>query len=249
MKIMKKITLLGLICFSSIAGIKAQDKSFQKGQITGDLGIGFAVYGTKVHTEFDETVWNGSGFVKRRTVEDTTDAAASTVYTLNGEYGVTDWLGIGMRFGYSNYFAETEHDTIFGVAYAYKPKVRSVDVGVMVNFHLIKTKRFDMPLCLTLGYSNFKYWQNNPSSSFPGQPDNGNSMGKDNGLNYGILLMPKIYFGEHIGMFFNIGYMGYKYPSIAFSNNSDTNLNNDDNLEYQLKGNGFNMGIGITVKF
>ncbi|MBL0329145.1 MAG: hypothetical protein IPP64_06950 [Bacteroidetes bacterium] len=247
---MKKITLFLLASCFAISTINAQDdKAFHKGVINADLGIGFAIYGTKIHSEIDQQVWNGSAIVTQREVKDTTDGAASTIYVLNGEYGVTDWLGVGVRFGYSNYFEQTEHDTILGTAYAYKPKVRSIDFGVNVNFHLVKTKRFDMPICLTMGYSNFKYWQNNPNSNPPGLADNGNAMGKDNGLNYGIMLVPRIYFGDHVGMFFNIGYMGYNYPSIAFSNNSDSDLNNDDNWEYKLKGNGFNLGIGITAKF
>ncbi len=80
--------------------------------------------------------------------------------------------------------------------------------------------------------------------------DNGNAMAKDNGLNYGIALIPRIYFGDYIGMFFNLGYMGYSYPSITFSNNSDSNLNNDNNKNelFKLKGNGVNIGIGLIVK-
>jgi hypothetical protein len=247
---MKKIILVtAAFCFL-LSGLKAQDeKAFHKGSIAIEAGVGLAIYGTKIHTESDQKVFTGSGFVTKRIVDDTTDGAGSTIYTINGEYGVNDWLGLGLRFGYSNYFEDTEHDTIFGTAYTYKPKVRSVDFGLNVNFHLVKTKRFDMPICVTLGYSNFKYWQNNPNSNFPGLPDNGGAMGKDNGMNFGILLVPKIYFSDHVGMYFNIGYMGYKYPSIAFSNNSDADLNNDNNWKYTLKGNGFNIGVGIAAKF
>ncbi len=162
-------------------------------------------------------------------------------------------MGIGFRFGYSKYIQETQYDTVYTpakVTYSYKPSARSIDFGLNVNFHLVKGKRFDMPLCLTMGYSNFKYSQNNPDTD-PSSKDNSGAMGKDNGINYGILLMPKVYFGkeQHIGLAFHVGYMGYNYPSFLFSNKADSNLNDENNWKYQLKGNGFNIGIGLSVKF
>ncbi len=252
---MKKLLFSFFIACFSFSVINAQDdKAFHKGSITIDPSIGFAIYKTKIHAEFDEDYWTGSAIAKRRVVEDTTDGAAATIFGLNGEYGVTDWLGIGFRFGFSKYIAEEEHDTVYvglvQTVYNYQPKVRSIDFGVDVNFHLVKGKRFDMPLCLTMGYSNFKYSQNNPDTD-PSSKDNSGAGGKDNGLNYGIHLKPKIYFGkaQHVGILFQVGYMGYTYPSILFSNNNDSNLNDENNWEYKLKGSGFNMGIGLSVKF
>ncbi len=252
---MKKIILT--VAFASfLFGVaKAQDdKAFHKGTITIDPSIGFAIYGTKIHTEFDEDYWAGSSIATRRVVEDTTDGAGATIFGLNGEYGLTDWLGLGFRFGFSKYIAEEEHDTVYAgstqTTYNYQPKVRSIDFGLDVNFHLVKGKRFDMPICLTVGYSNFKYSQNNPDTD-PSSNDNSGAGGKDNGMNYGIHLKPKIYFGktQHVGLAFHLGYMGYTYPSILFSNNSDSNLNDENNWQYKLKGNGFNIGIGLSAKF
>ncbi len=252
---MKKITLLFLLGAFNLVDLAAQDdKAFHKGTITVDPTVGFAIYKTKIHSERDEDYWTGTSIATRRVVEDTTDAALSTIYGLSGEYGVTDWLGIGLRFAYSNYFEEKQTDTVLfptGVQYfSYKSKVRAVDLGINVNFHLVKGKRFDMPICLTVGYSNFKLSENNPDTD-PSSYDNSGAVAKDNGLNYGIHLMPKIYFGkeQHVGLAFHVGYMGYNYPSFNFSNNFDSNLNENDNWEFKLKGNGFNMGIGLSVKF
>ncbi len=251
---MRRILVITLSLSALITTLHAQDdKAFHKGTITIDPSIGVAVYGTKIHGEFDQEYWTGTSIATRRVVEDTTDAAASTIFGLNGEYGVSNWLGVGLRFAYSNYFEETEYDTVYTfptkTVYSYKPKVRAIDFGVNVNFHLVKGKRFDMPICLTLGYSNFKYMRNNPDTD-PGSYDNSGEGGKDNGLNYGILLCPKIYFGkaQHVGLAFHVGYMGYTYPSILFSNNADSNLNDENNWKYKLKGNGFNIGIGLSVK-
>ena len=222
---MKKITLTvaALLIFIGISS--AQDKAFKKGDITANLGVGWAIYGTKLHSE--------ATYGTTKVVDDTTDGAASVIYPLQGEYGVTNWLGIGARFALSNYFEET--DSITGI----KPKVRGIDADLVLNFHLVKSKRFDMPVQLLFGYSNFKINFNDPS----------HQIGKDNGLNYGIMLVPRIYFGDHVGMFFNLGYMGYSYPSIHFSNDTDSDLNDNNAWLFKLKGNGFNIGLGLVGKF
>ena len=77
---LKKTTILTLVLTMLITCVNAQDdKAFHKGSITIDPSIGFAIYGTKVHAEFDEDYWTGSGIGKRRVVEDTTDGAGATV--------------------------------------------------------------------------------------------------------------------------------------------------------------------------
>ena len=96
-----------------------------------------------------------------------------------------------------------------------------------------------MPLSFYIGYSNLKYITH----------DNFGSMAKDNGISYGFALVPRIYFGDHIGMFFNVGYAGYNYPSLQFSDNTNANLNELNNWIYSLKGSGANIGIGLVGKF
>jgi hypothetical protein len=246
---MKKTFLILSACIS-LNAVQAQDeKAFHKGVITADADIGFAIYGTKVHSEYDQKNWLTGA--TERIAQDTTDGAGSSIYSLSGEYGVTNWLGVGARFAFSNYIEETQNDTTFTGTYTYKPKARGVDFGVNVSFHLVKGKRFDMPLCLIMGYSNFKYMQNNPNENPAWADSNAGGVAKDNGMNYGILLCPKIYFGseQHIGIAFHIGYLGYNYRSMTFSNDSDANLNDENNWTYHLKGNGFNIGIGLSAKF
>jgi hypothetical protein len=241
---MKKIILTVAVLSSFITFSKAQDKAFHKGTIAVDLGIGFSIYGTKSHEEYDAKVWNGTAIVTERIKKDTTDGAAATVIPLSVEYGVTDWFGVGARFAHSKYIANADSTNNF-----IKPSVRGLDADLLLNFHLVKGKHFDMPIQLVVGYSNLRYKANNPNTSASGQPDNGNAMLKGGGLNYGIELVPRIFFGSHIGMFFNVGYMGYSYKNMIFSNNSDSNLNDTDNHKYGIKGNGFNIGIGLIGKF
>jgi len=232
-----KLLLIGLL-FTSFA-VKAQDKAFEKGKITIDLGAGVGLYGTKVHEEYNqkEYYWTGSGIGTRtkRIKHDTTDASGAFIFPLQVEYGITNWLGIGARFAYANWIEE--RDSITKI----KPKATSIDAGLVLNFHLIKSRRFDMPISLSIGYSNFKFMAN----------DANDGIAKDNGMFYGIGLVPRIYFGDHIGMFFNLGYAGYNYPSVQFSdkNNSNINTKDDKDWKYKLKGNGANIGIGLIGKF
>lgn len=228
---MKKITLIiagiALLVNSSIA-----QKAFEKGNITIDLGIGLGIFNTKSHTEQDIKVWRSGSWVTMREVKDTTDKAASMIVPLKFEYGVKSWLGVGARLAYSNYLGGK--DSITGK----KDKVRGLDGGVILNFHLIKTAKFDMPIGVTIGYSNFKYMSN----------DSLDTQAKDNGLNYGIFLSPRFYFGQHIGLFFDLGYIGYNYPSVLFRNRTDANTNDNNNLLQKIKFGGTNIGIGLVVK-
>src|SRR5688572_20596084 len=100
---MKKIviTIAAIAILMNVA--KAQDKAFKKGDITAGLGIGVGIYGTKLHSSF--TI-DGNTYS-----DDTTDAAASTMFPVTAEYGVTNWFGIGARFAYSNYFTERDSAT------------------------------------------------------------------------------------------------------------------------------------------
>lgn len=216
---MKKI-ILTIAALSIIYSSKAQ-KAFEKGNVTVSLGAGLDLYGTKIHQV-------SSGFTK-----DTTDGAGGSHFPLMLEYGVANWLGIGARFNFSNFLEET--DSISHI----KPIHRGIDAGIVLNIHLVKSKRFDMPINLSFGYSYLSIQSKDALET----------IAKSNGLGYGIALMPRIYFGDHIGMFFNLGYMGYNYPKITYSNMNDSNLNKTWDTEVSLKANGVNLGIGLIGKF
>lgn len=216
---MKKI-ILTIAALTIIYSSKAQ-KAFEKGNVTVSLGAGLDLYGTKIHQV-------SSGFTK-----DTTDGAGGSHFPLMLEYGVANWLGIGARFNFSNFLEEK--DSISNI----KPIHRGIDAGLVLNIHLVKSKRFDMPLNLSFGYSYLSIQSKDALET----------IAKSNGLGYGIALMPRIYFGDHIGMFFNLGYMGYNYPKITYSNMNDSNLNKTWDTEVSLKANGVNLGIGLIGKF
>nr|MDQ3048805.1 porin family protein [Bacteroidota bacterium] len=142
---MKKIVLM-IAAIALILNANAQDKAFEKGNVVVGLGAGLGIYKTKIHSE------QTYGGIKYS--DDTTDAAASAIFPLMVEYGVTNWLGIGAKFAFSNYFEET--DSISGR----KATTRAIDAGLLINFHLVKSRRFDMPIVVNVGYSNFKISNN-----------------------------------------------------------------------------------------
>jgi hypothetical protein len=225
---MKKFAIIIIACAFLTENLNAQDKAFEKGNVVIDIGTGLGLYATKSHEERTNSL-------NIRIAKDTTDGALSAIYPVCFEYGVTNWLGLGARFAYANYL--TGNDSTTGN----KPKITGIDADLLVNFHFIKTKRLDLPLRVTVGYSSFKYLAN----------DIAGTQAKDNGFNFGVALIPRIYFGNHIGIFFNLGYATYNYPSLKLSNNSDSNLNDDAGQNYllHLKGSGANIGLGLVVKF
>ena len=230
---MKKITLTLIAITMLINSSSAQKKAFHKGVVIVDLGIGVSAYKTDLEDAYNSKVWNGSSFNTVRVKKDTSNASAAAVYPFNIEFGLKNWLGIGARVAYSKYFSEK--DSISGL----KVGVRGIDAGLVLNLHLIKSNRFDLPIGLTLGYSNFQL----------DSKDSLNTIAKDNGLNYGFAAVPRFYFGEHIGLSLNLGYTVYSYPSILFSNKNDSNINDDTDRVFKLKASGANIGIGLLIKF
>jgi hypothetical protein len=179
-------------------------------------------------------VWNGSGLSTIRISEDTTDGAVTRTFPVTLEYGVTNWLGIGARVAYNKFFTAVD-----SAANNTHPDVRSLDADLVIGLHFIKTKRFDLPLNISAGYSAFTYQSN----------DALHHTAKDGGLNFGVQLQPRIFFGNHIGMYFNVGYANVSYKSMTFSNDNDSDLNDTDNRLYTLKGSGLNVGLGLIAKF
>jgi hypothetical protein len=226
------LSLITLHLFSQ----DADEKAFKKGNFIITLGAGMGGYGTEMHESYlaDSAYWDGTNLSWYKVQKDTTrnSGAVSVVIPLTLEYAVTNWLGLGLRGGYSNYLGKDS-------TVSQDPKVSCIDVDGIVNLHFIKSKHFDMPLCINVGYSIFTYKA----------MDALESMAKDNGINFGLGLNPRIYFGEHFGMHFDLKYAAYVYPSLNFSNSTDSNINDNNQEKFSLKGKGLNFGLGFQYKF
>jgi len=237
---MKKTVLAFAAALLLTGAVSAQDKAFKKGDMSLEIGAGFGIYGTHSYDtrNVDQVVISGGvpTVVKVRQSKDTTDGAVSAIYPITFQYGVTNWLGLGARFAFAKYIASsdsTNNNT--------RPTVTGIDADIFADFHLVKSKHFDMPIRVTMGYSNIHYLAN----------DANDSKAKGGGLNYGIALVPRIFFGDHIGIYFNLGYAGYNYANLIFSDKQDSNHNTDNgqDLKYRLSGNGVNIGLGLVGKF
>jgi hypothetical protein len=230
---MKKYLLLITGIILLINTTQGQNKAFHKGSIVIDLGAGISVYKTTTEDQYNNPTLNGTTLSSIRVKKYNTDGAGAAMYPLTVEYGVRGWLGIAGKVAYANYFGTK--DSVSGI----KAAIRTIDAGLILNLHIIKTRRFDMPIGVSLSYSNFKI----------DSKDSLSNLAKANGLNYGFAAIPRIYFGEHIGLSINLGYTVYTYPNLLFSNKNDSNINNNNDRVFKLKANGANIGVGLIVKF
>ena len=225
---MKKIILLVIAVACMGQQTKAQEKAFIKGKVIISASASLGAYGTKLHSSWDSTFINNT----YKVAKDENSGAASAIYGLNVEYALNNWLGIGGRFGYSKYFTQADSTNNYT-----KPNVNGWDGNLTLGFHFVKSVHFDMPLMFSLGYSKIKYQA----------LDATNGIAQGGGLGYAISILPRIYFGNHFGMFFNLGYAGYNYPNLTLSNN--TNVFNTINYTFKLKASGANVGLGFMFKF
>ncbi len=155
-------------------------------------------------------------------------AAANKMLSLQYERGILNWLGIGAKFQYSNYFTSTDSITNS------KPSIKAYDATLLVNAHFVRAKYVDMLGGFNIGYSAMN-WE---------ARDQFISGAKGGGLTYDIHIQPRFYFGKYVGMFMNLAYVHYAYKNMDFKN---TYSNYNDVLD--LTGGGVNIGIGIQGKF
>lgn len=155
-------------------------------------------------------------------------ASLNKTLSLQYERGVLNWLGIGAKFGMSDYFTET--DSVTGA----KATVQAIDASLLVNAHFVRSKYVDMLGGFNIGYSHMNY----------SAGDQYISNAKGGGLMYDIHIQPRFYFGKHVGMFINLAYIHYSYNHMDFTN-TFTRL--DDVVS--LNGGGVNFGLGLQGRF
>tara|TARA_R110001592_G_scaffold37439_3_gene124871 strand:+ start:2522 stop:3199 length:678 start_codon:yes stop_codon:yes gene_type:complete len=220
-----QIVLITIILTNTTFG-----QAFEKGNWNIDLDLGIGAYGTQTTS----TVALGT-FSQTNTE---TDGAASSIVKLDVEYGISNRIGLGLRFGSSNYFIaeEDKEDT---------KSVKSKDVSLHVNFHLLQADRNDLYVGLGLGFSNIEFlYQNNAALAI-------NSF-KGPGSYFGLEIGDRIFFGDHVGVLIRLGYAGYSYKQMeADLSDGAEALLGASNVEWDIdfKGSGVNFGVGLALKF
>ena len=214
---MKKILLSGLFIGVSII---TYAQSFYKGALVTELNSGFEIYNTvlKLHIK-DPNRTRDTSY---------NDKAANTNLGFAAEYGLDKRFGLGLRFKTNNYF--TSKDSVTNI----KPSVKTNDIVLVLNYHPLIKKNFDLILGADIGYSNFKYKAN----------DSLNLILSGSGSYASVYVNPRIYFGR-FGINFKLYTSAVNYTNLT-TNNTDFN-------KYiaitNWKGNGFGLGFGIQYRF
>jgi hypothetical protein len=216
---MKKFLLASGISVFILTNLSAQ--SFEKGSKVMDLRFEFGAYQTESHDKINNTSDDGG--------------TASKIFNTSFEYGILNWLGVGAKFQYDNYFVE--NDTIYHSPPQQNeiitPTVGAFDIAGMANVHLAKKDHFDLAFGANFGVSFFHYYFNDALAT----------QFKGTGSWIDIHLTPRFYFGNHFGIHLNLGYANFNYPNVVAKNSAQTSIN-----AFSLKGSGATFGIGFQYR-
>ena len=211
---MRKLIVLVFVCLSFVS---LGQKSFSKGSIVIDLNANLGIYNTVAQ----DSVGRAEGTKE-------TDKAVPYAFALGFEYGVLDFLSVGIKGQLSTYLQGSDSTG------KPRPTVKGSDIVLVVNSHLVRTKRFDLVFGGNFGYSNLKFKSN----------DANGSMAKGGGVAYDIHLTPRLYFSKNFGMFSSLAYAGVSYKKLKFSDNVRKYTET-----VSLKGSGVNCALGFQVTF
>lgn len=231
---MKKITFSCLVFFF-ISHLNAQ--SFEKGSMNFDIGVGFSVFGTS--QEMTTKVFINQNLVDEQK-SDTTDGAVAVTIPISFEYGISNKFGLGVDFVFSNYIIADED----------KPNINSakaIDFGIKANYHLLNSDKNDLFVGLGLGFSSITW---DLVTDNPGQTAEEFS---GSGAYWRIGVTDRIFFSEHIGVFFSLAYKGYAYDiDTEFTDEaiaSFNSLNASIKQSFTFDMNGVDAQVGLAVKF
>ena len=211
---MKKLVSIILVAFA-LGGFS--QASFEQKTKVIDINANFGVY----NTVGSDSTERANGRVKN-------DKGAPYGFALGFEYGVLNWLGVGLKGQMCTYL--TSKDTATGAT----PVGKANDVMLVLNAHMVRAKRFDLLGGFDLGYSGFKFSSN----------DKNHSIAKGGGFVWNVHIQPRLYFSNHFGMYMNLSYISYAYPKLKFKDDTRTYT---DHLKFNASG--INVGIGFQVKF
>ena len=192
-------------------------KSFSKGSIVIDLNANLGIYNTVAQDSSDRAEG-----IKQ------TDKAVPYAFALGVEYGVLNFLSVGIKGQTATYLQGSDSTG------KPRPTVKGNDIVLVVNSHLVRTKRFDLVFGGNFGYSNFKFKANDSKAS----------MAKGGGIAYDLHLTPRLYFSKNFGMFFSLSYAGVGYNKLKFSDNVRKYTET-----VSIKASGVNYALGFQITF
>ena len=210
---MKKLLVL---LASVVIMQQANAQSFQRGTIVASLDWGIDVY--SVYQTY--SLYNVPNSTSTKT-----DNAASHNWNLSGEYGVLNWLGLGLQFKFDTYY--TGKDTNTG----YTATANGVEIGLIANAHIIRHQHFDLLGGMNIGYSHLTY---NANDGY-----NDQIYGDGSWVDFHATM--RIYFGKFGA---NLSFYSpiITYASLT-SNNSGLGLGTQVLASWKGTGGGLNLGI------
>lgn len=213
---MKK--LLVVLLFSSYQLItisqRANAQTFQTGSLITSISYGFDVY--RIQENEIET------YTTPAYSQNVTGGAACGNLNVGGEFGVTNWLGLGLQFKLDSYLHKDTGTT--GIEQA-----NGFEYGIVVNFHIVRHLHFDLLGGLNLGGSSLTLTSN----------DGFNDQVYGKGSWFDIHFTARIYFGK-FGVSATLYFPTINYPNLT-SNNSTFNTYVIDS--WKAQGEGLNIGI------
>jgi hypothetical protein len=214
---MKIITFVLVLFAVTSVFAQAPENSFYKGALVIDANTGLDIYSVKQHYEIKGTTYS----------KDTTNAAGSHGPNFGIEYGVLNWLAVGVRYKYDTYY--TGKDKYTGIT----PSVFGTELGLSVNAHPVRVKHFDLITGINFGHSGLKY---HTHDAF-GTEIYGSGTWVD------LHVIPRVYFGPvGISINFSVPFINYKNMTT-----SDDHLNSF--FFSSWKATGFGLGIGVSFRF
>lgn len=192
-------------------------QSFHKGALVFDMKGAIDVYNTKYTYKLISTG------------QDTTleDKAANRNIAFGLEYGVLNKLGVGIRYNRAKYFAEADDIT------KKMPNIYSNNIMLLVNYHVLNGKVFNLVGGINFGYSKLNFISNNIN----------NDEIYGSGLYFDVHVSPRVYMGR-FGFQLDLG-----MPFVNYNEMSSNNSNFNQNILAKWKGLGYSIGMGIQFRF
>ncbi len=183
--------------------------------------------------DIDISVGAGFGLYGAKASDGSQDSsgvnAGSGLLNLGVNYAILDKLALGVGFERNGFLTQndsTDSDT-YGYSYNYR---------LNLNYRFVNSAKNSLSIQSGAGISSFKFGDRKSGETVSG-----------NGFTYEFDLMWQHYFGEHVGMFLNAGYVGYIYNELR---NQDGDLwivdENSDAITFSLSG--VNARIGLQFK-
>ena len=214
---MKKI----IFVLMGFASLQMSAQSFYKGALVASLNYGIDIYNVKEHLVYKGSAINGPA------PKDTTDGAGAHGLRLSAEYGVVDWLGVGLSGKINTYL--TSKDKTTGIT----PTASGGEIGLLVNFHMLRKQKFNLSGGFDLGYSHLTYRSHD-------------ALGTEvygDGSWFNLHITPRLYFGR-FGINMTLNFPFINYPNLV---SSDATFNKD--YSFSWKSTGWGMNFGVQYRF